>query len=80
MAIHISNELTERLARQLAAMEKTGLTAAVTIALANEIERRQAQRSLVDIGVQFCRELRAKANPGGLPADKAFRDSLYEEA
>ena len=80
MAIHISNERTERLARQLAAMEKTGLTAAVTIALANEIERRQAQRSLVDIGVQFCRELRAKANPRGLPADKAFRDSLYEEA
>jgi antitoxin VapB len=34
---------------------------------------------LVDLGAGFCRELRVRANPGkGEPADKAFRDSLYE--
>jgi antitoxin VapB len=36
---------------------------------------------LVDLGVQFCRDLRAKGNPqSGKPADKAFRDSLYEDS
>jgi antitoxin VapB len=35
---------------------------------------------LVDLG-QFCRDLRAKRNPqSGKPADKAFRDSLYEDS
>jgi len=34
---------------------------------------------LVDLGVQFCRDLRARSNPAkGQPADKAFRYSLYE--
>jgi antitoxin VapB len=50
-----------------------------TDALAHE--REQGRPSLVDLGAQFCRDLRTKANPqNGKPADKAFRDSLYEEA
>ncbi|MGT2504631.1 hypothetical protein ACVOMS_35040 (plasmid) [Bradyrhizobium guangxiense] len=50
-------------------------------ALAHELEREQGKPSLVDLGVQFCRDLRAKGNPEqGQPADKAFRDSLYEDS
>jgi len=52
----------------------------VHTALAHELEREQGRPSLVDLGVQFCRDLRAKGHPAkGLPADKAFRDSLYED-
>ena len=69
-----------RLARRVAAVKKIGLTEAVHTALAHELEREQGRPSLVDLGVQFCRDLRAKGQPAkGLPADKAFRDSLYED-
>jgi len=45
----------------------------------HELEREQGKPSLVELGVEFCRELRAKGNPAkGQPVDKAFRDSLYE--
>jgi antitoxin VapB len=53
----------------------------VHLALAHELEREQGKPSLVDIGVQFGRDLRAKGSPAkGEPADKTFRDSLYETA
>lgn len=80
MAFHIKNPETDALARRVAALKKTGLTEAVHIALRRELEREQARPSLVEIGVAFARELRARANPaGGRPAGKAFRDSLYED-
>ena len=61
--------------------EKIGLTDAVHAALAHELEREQGKPSLVELGVKFCRDLRARGNPAkGQPADKAFRDSLYEDA
>ncbi|MER8970303.1 hypothetical protein NKI25_32625, partial [Mesorhizobium sp. M0808] len=48
-------------------------------ALKHELEREQARPSLVEIGVRFCRDLRARGKPDhGRPAYKAFRDSLYE--
>lgn len=81
MAFHIKNPDTDALARKVAALKKIGLTEAVHAALAHELEREQGRPSLVEIGIQFCRDLRAKGNPaGGKPADKAFRDSLYEDA
>ena len=81
MAFHIKNPETDALARRVAAVKKIGLTEAVHTALAHELEREQGRPSLVDLGVQFCRDLRAKGQPAkGLPADKAFRDSLYEDA
>ncbi|UGY11785.1 type II toxin-antitoxin system VapB family antitoxin (plasmid) [Bradyrhizobium septentrionale] len=82
MAFHIKNPETDALARKVAALKKIGLTEAVHAALAHELEREreQGKPSLVDLGVQFCRDLRAKGNPAqGQPADKAFRDSLYED-
>ncbi len=81
MAFHIKNPATDALARKVAAVKGTGLTEAVHVALANELERVNGTPSLVEIGVAFSRELRAKGRPArGRPADKAFRDSLYEDA
>jgi antitoxin VapB len=81
MAFHIKNPETDALARRVAALKRIGLTEAVHTALAHELEREQGRPSLVDLGVQFCRDLRAKGDPSkGLPGVKAFRDSLYEDA
>jgi antitoxin VapB len=80
MAFHIKNPETDALARRVAAVKKIGLTEAVHTALAHELEREQGRPSLVDLGVQFCRDLRAKGQSAkGQPAGKAFRDSLYED-
>lgn len=81
MAFHIKNPKTDALARKVAALKKIGLTEAVHMALAHGLEREQGKPSLVDLGVQFCRDLRAKGNPHkGRAADRAFRDSLYQDA
>ena len=79
MAFYIKNSETDALARKLAALKKSGLTEAVHDALRRELEHEQGKPSLVEMGLRFTRELRARGNPaGGSPADKAFRDSLYE--
>jgi len=79
MAFHIKNPETDLLARRVAALRRTGLTEAVHAALLHELEREEKKPSLVEIGIAFARDLRARGNPQtGLPADKTFRDSLYE--
>ncbi|GGI27566.1 MULTISPECIES: type II toxin-antitoxin system VapB family antitoxin [Bradyrhizobium] len=79
MAFHIKNPDTDALARRIAALKKIGLTEAVHTALTHELEREQGKPTLVDLGVQFCRDLRARGNPQkSRPADKVFRDGLYE--
>ena len=81
MAFHIENPETDALARRVAALKKIGLTQAVHTVLAHEIEREQGRPSLVVLGVQFCRDLKAESYPqSGKPADKTFRDSLYEDS
>ncbi|RFB76502.1 type II toxin-antitoxin system VapB family antitoxin [Methylovirgula sp. 4M-Z18] len=80
MAFHIKNADTNALARRVAALKKLSLTETIHTALVHELEREQARPSLVERGVQFTRELRARGDAAkGRPADKAFRDSLYEE-
>lgn len=80
MAFHIKNPETDALARKVAALKKIGLTEAVHTALSHELEREKAKPSLVEIGVEFCRDLRAKGNlRRGKPADKEFLNSLYED-
>jgi len=80
MAFHIKNPATDALARQVATLKGTGLTEAVHLALEHELGRERARPSLVEVGVAFTRALRARAAPAaGRPADKAFRDSLYED-
>jgi antitoxin VapB len=79
VAFHIKNPETDALARKVAALKKMGLTEVVHAALAHELEREQAKPSLVEVGIKFVRDLRAKGRPErGRAADKAFRDSLYE--
>ncbi|MGY4467601.1 antitoxin VapB [Bradyrhizobium sp. LB9.1b] len=81
MAFHIKKPETDALARKVAALKKIGLTEAVHAALAHELAREQGKLSLVELGVQFCRDLRARGDPHrAQPADKAYRDSLYEDA
>jgi len=80
VAFHIRNRETDALVRKVAALKKTSLTKAVHIALSRELEREQAKPSLVELSMKFVREVRARSNPEkGLPADKAFIDSLYED-
>ena len=80
MAFHIKNAETDALARKVAALKKTGLKEAVHTALVHELEREKGKPSLVEIGMKYAREVRARSNPEkGLPADKAFIDSLYED-
>jgi antitoxin VapB len=80
MAFHIKNPDTDRLARRVAARKKIGLTQAVHDALQKEWEREEGKPSLVEISADFARKLRAMGDPTkGLPADKAFIDSLYED-
>ena len=57
MAFHIDNPETDALARRVAALRKIGLTEAVHTTLVHELEREQGKPSLVDPGVQFCRDL-----------------------
>lgn len=79
MAFHIRNPETDALARRVATVKGVGLTEAVHEALANELEREAEKLSIVERGLRFARELRARSHPErGLPADKEFIDSLYE--
>lgn len=80
MAFHIKNPETDALARELAKLRKIGLTEAVHTALQNELERERGKPSLVELGIAFSRDLRAKGNPDrGRPADKDFIDGLFED-
>ena len=80
MAFHIKNPETDALARKLAGLKRTGLTEAVHAALAHELERESGKPTLVEIGIAFTRALRASGRPAkGKPANKTFRDSLYEK-
>ena len=80
MAFHIKNPETDALARRLAVLKKTGLTEAVHLALQHELQREEDKPSLVEQSIEFARRMRAKGDPSkGLPADKAFIDSLYED-
>lgn len=77
MAFHIRNPETDRLARQVAKLKKSGLTEAVHAALEHELEREQAKPSAVDIALEFVRKLRAEGDPTkAKPVDKAFYDAL----
>jgi antitoxin VapB len=77
MAFHIRNSETDRLAREVARLKRIGLTEAVHAALERELAHEQAQPSSVDIALEFVRRFRSGRDPShGLPADKAFYDSL----
>ena len=79
MALFVKDPEVDKLADRLASLRKVTKTEVVRQALLHELEREQAAPSLVELGVAFCRKLRAQGNPAeGLPADKPFIDSLYD--
>jgi len=46
-----------------------------------DAELDQAGMSVVDVGLDFARKLRARGDAAkGRPADKAFRDSLFDDS
>jgi antitoxin VapB len=78
MALFVKDPEVDSLANRLMAIKKTTKTEVVRQALLHALERERAMPSLVDLGVDFCRALRARANlVSGKPADKAFIDGLY---
>ncbi len=78
MAFHIRNRETEKLVRELARRAKLGLTEAVYVAVANEMERRDKTESLWDRTAALRTRVRAVVKDRR-PVSKRFRDELYEE-
>jgi antitoxin VapB len=78
MPFHIRNRETEKLTRKLARTARMGLTEAVHMAVANELERRQQAVPLWERTADLRARVRARVKDSR-PVDKAFRDSLYEE-
>lgn len=61
------------------AIKKVSKTEVDHQALQHELERGRAASSLVDLGVDFCRKLRSRADAvQAQPVEKAFIDGLYE--
>lgn len=81
MPLYIKDDRIDELARRFqAAINASSKTEAVGLALQRALDEQAGQPSLGDVAVKFCRDLRAAGDPkSGLPADKAFRDSLYED-
>lgn len=79
MALYVKDPEVDRLAAELAEIRKTTKTEVIKQALRQEMEREQSD-DFVERVMAFARRARAMGNPEkGLPADKAFRDSLYED-
>jgi antitoxin VapB len=74
MALHIRDEETERLVRNLASLRKLGLTEAVRVAVEGELKR-------IPLGdrIRPIQERVAAAGRSGFVADKTFFDALCGE-
>lgn len=79
MALYVKDPEVDRLATELAEIRKTTKTEALKQALRHELEREERD-DFVERVLAFGRMARAQGNPEkGQPADRAFRDSLYED-
>jgi antitoxin VapB len=79
MAFHIKNPETDALARRVAKLKKTTLTAAVHEALKNELKREGGASNFMKEAKAIVHEFQKKGDRSkGLPIDKDFIDSLYE--
>lgn len=80
MPLYIKDDAIDLLARQYqAAINAPSKTEAVRRALQNAMDERLGRETLPEFAVAFCRALKRKSNAANAkPADKAFRDSLYE--
>jgi antitoxin VapB len=79
MPLYVEDAEVDDLTERLAAMRKLSKTEIIRQALRREMERYEAETSLVDKGVAFVRALKAKGDPSKAGIlNKAFIDSLYE--
>ena len=80
MPLYIKDDAIDSLARRYqAAVNAPSKTEAVRRALQRAIKEEEAKQPLADAAAAFCRKLKLKAGASnGKPADKAFRDGLYE--
>jgi antitoxin VapB len=78
MALHIRDERTDALVRELASRKGIGLTEAVREAVENELARSERKLSLKERLQPLLDELDALPKTGFV-ADKAFYDSLNDE-
>jgi antitoxin VapB len=79
MALYLKDSIVDELTDKLATLRKASKVDVVRQALQDALEKEQAKPSIIDMGVQFCRDLRVRGNSSnGKPADKVFRDGLYE--
>lgn len=80
MALYVKDPEVDSLAREVMQRRKLNKTEAVRLALRNELARDVDKPSLVELTREFQDLVRAMGNPEkGLPIDKAFIDSLYED-
>ncbi len=80
MPLYIKDDAIDLLARRFqAAINAPSKTEAVRQALQSAMDDQLAQKPLPEIAAAFCRELKQKSDAAkAQPADKTFRDSLYE--
>ncbi len=76
MVLNIRNQEADRLARELAEMEQTGLTEAVVVALKEAIERRAKARSPRDAAARLLQKHGLAFQPGRKPVSPEAFHSL----
>jgi antitoxin VapB len=81
MGLSLKDPETERRIRQLAATKKIGITAAVRLAVDNELARDEAHREAeFERKMAAIREIQARAAKlGPMPSMKEMDDWLYDE-
>lgn len=77
-ALYVKDEETSRLAKELAEQRGLTQTAAVKLALVNELARNEPERSLHEIVDELRRTSTLRFDPT-IVIDKAFYDSLNDE-
>jgi antitoxin VapB len=79
MSLMIDSEEVDRLVEKLASAARVDKTEAVRMALANELQRREASLAEFLEKLRPIQERIAALPDTGLEADKAFYDSLNDE-
>jgi antitoxin VapB len=79
MAFHVKDRTTDQAVRRLAQLKRKTLTETIREAVEQEYQRERAKVPLIDRLRPIQESFAAVSRPGGLPADKAFFDSLSGE-
>lgn len=80
MPLYINDAEVDQLAGRLAGLKNLTKTELIRRTLRAEMEREQAKPSLVELGLEFSRALRARGDATkASPMTKADIDALYED-